>query len=106
MSKVPAGLYGETTCSSNGETSDSTVVGYVPVQVGPAASVPVHSPVPESGMAVAPVGAPPVAITSSALMSEAGRCAMYTGRRSCTAAPWLKVRYAPSSARKCRGRSP
>ncbi len=76
------------------------------MQVGPAASVPVQRPLPESAMVVEPLPAPPVTMWSAAAMSEAGRSAMYTGSRSLSVALWLKVRYAPSSVRKLRGWSP
>src|SRR5882724_4258954 len=51
---------GLTTCSSNGVTRETSVVGKVPVQVGPAPRVPVQTSEPLSGMVVEPVGLPPV----------------------------------------------
>jgi hypothetical protein len=66
---------GETTCSSNGLTSDATVAGKLPLQSGPGASVPVQTSVPLRGMVVEPVGAPPVTIVLAPLIAEAGRVA-------------------------------
>src|SRR6185369_691743 len=70
-----AGFDGLTTCSSKGLTSDSSVVGKVPVHAGPAPRVPVQTPEPESGMAVEPVGLPPVGMVAGAAMVEAARLA-------------------------------
>src|SRR6266568_4149476 len=66
-----AGSRGETTCSSNGVTSETSSVGNVPLQLGPATSVPVHTPVPLSGIVVLPVGAPPVAMLEAPAMEDA-----------------------------------
>ena len=51
-------------------------VGNVPVQPGPATRVPVQRPVPESGIVVEPVGAPPVEMVAGADIVEAGFSAM------------------------------
>ncbi len=47
-------------------------MGKLPVQAGPAPRVPVQTSVPESGMVVEPVGAPPVTMLPPAI-AEAGR---------------------------------
>ncbi len=70
------GSSGETTCSSKGETSDSTSVGKVPLQVGPAARVPVQTSMPESGMVVEPVGFPPVTMVAGPDIIDDGFSAM------------------------------
>ena len=70
------GSSGDTTCSSSGVTSDTTVTGKVPLQVGPAASVPVQTSVPARVKLVLPVPLPPVTTASSAVIREAGRAAL------------------------------
>src|SRR5437773_5912811 len=66
-----AGSRGETTCSSKGVTRDTSSVGNVPLQLGPATRVPVHTAVPLSGSIVLPLGAPPVAMLEAPAMAKA-----------------------------------
>src|SRR5262245_12569729 len=56
---------GETNCNSSGVTSDSTVVGKLPLQVGPGSSDPVQTSVPLRFRLVVPVALPLVTIASS-----------------------------------------
>src|SRR6185436_1961457 len=64
---------GEATCSSKALTNETSSLGKVPVQVGPAPKVPVQTSVPVSGIEVEPVPAPPVTIVLGADMLEAAR---------------------------------
>ena len=59
-------------CSSKGETSETSSVGKVPEQVGPAPKAPVQTSVPLSGRVVLPEPAPPVTMVPPAIC-EAGR---------------------------------
>src|SRR5262249_35431801 len=67
------GSRGESTCSSNGLTSETSSVGNDPVQLGPALSVPVQTPLPLSGMLPDPDGMRLAPIADGPVIVEASR---------------------------------
>src|SRR5258708_28097284 len=76
-----AGFWACTACSSSGVTSETSLSGKVPVQTGPAPSVPVQRSVPVSAMVVEPVGLPPVAIGLAPAIAAAARVPEQSARR-------------------------